>query len=244
MGFFNREKLFVCSIDVNNHGELSFTNLAFKLLKIVMLSSSNDFFFYFEVNPLGKAIQVNCSARSHTNTWIEQKVFVIFSLFETDFALRLFITIFCALSWFFFKRVVFHNISAGVNSGFIFAIGSGNFTINASLADEEFDSTQFDNLSRFEFVAQVFSIFFFKFTNDKISLLFSFSVTGVGFIGIESLIFIVLFLSGTWRLRWEVEFNFLVSYWLSSKFGQELELRILIFIRFRLFYGDNLKALI
>ena len=244
MGFFNGKKLFMCPIDVNNHGEFSFTNLAFELLKIVMLSSANNFFFDFEVNPLSKAIQMNCSTWTHTNTRVKQKVFIIFSLLETDFALRLFIAVFCALSGFFFKWVVFHNISAGVNSGFIFAGGSANFTINASLADKEFDSTQFDNLSRFKFVAQVFSIFFFKFTDDEISLLFGFGITGVGFIGIESLIFVVLFLSGTWRLGWEVEFNFLVSYWLSSKLGQELELLSLVFIGFRLFNSDNLKALI
>lgn len=141
MGFFNWKKFFMCSINVNNHGELSFANLALKLLKVVMLSSTDNFFFNFKVNPLSKTIQVNSSTGSHTNTRIKQEIFIVFSLFKTDFTLRLFITVCSRLSGFFFKRIVFHNISAGINSGFVFTSGSANFTINACLADKELNST-------------------------------------------------------------------------------------------------------
>jgi len=174
MWFFNGKKLFMRSIDVNNHGELGFTNLALKLLKIVMLSSTNNFFFNFEVNPLSKAIQVNSSTRTHANTWIKQKVFIVFTFFKANLTLRF---LFTFSNWFFFKRIVFHNISAGINSGFVFSSGSAYFTINACFTDKELNSTQFDNLSRFKLVAQVFSIFLFKFADDKISLLFSFIIT-------------------------------------------------------------------
>lgn len=56
MGLFNRKEFFMRSIDVNNHGQFSFANLAFELLKIIVLSATNNFFFDLEVNPLSQAI--------------------------------------------------------------------------------------------------------------------------------------------------------------------------------------------
>ena len=51
------------------------------------------------------------------------------------------------------SRTVFHDISTGIDSGFVFSVSSVDFTINTGLADKELNSSQFNDLSRFEFVA-------------------------------------------------------------------------------------------
>lgn len=68
----------------------------------------------------------------------------------------------------FVSRVVFHDVSTGINSSLVFGAGSVNFTIDASLADEELDSTQLNDLSRLKFIAQVFPVLLFEFSDDKI----------------------------------------------------------------------------
>lgn len=182
---------------------------------------------------------MNSSTGSHANTRIKQKVIMILSFFEANFALGFFLTVF---SWLFFKWIVFHNIPARIDSSFVFTSGSVDFTINAGFADEELDTAQFDNLSRFEFVAQVFAIFLFEFADNEIGLLFSFDITGVGLIGIESLVLIVFLFGRTGGLCWEVEFDFLVSYWIGWEAGQQLKLLSLVFFTLRLLHSHHLKT--
>ena len=93
--------------------------------------------------------------------------------------------------------IILHNISTGVDSGSVFPGGSVSFPIDTSLADKELDSTKLNDLSWLELITQVLTIFFFKFTDDKISLLFGFNLAGVGLVSIETLVFIEFFLLGT-----------------------------------------------
>lgn len=81
------------------------------------------------------------SAWAWANAGVEEEVITFFCLFEADFALGFFIVIggFSGLGWFFLSRVVFHDISAGVDSGFIFPVGGVDFAVDAGFADEELD---------------------------------------------------------------------------------------------------------
>lgn len=209
-----------------------------------MLGAPDDLLFYFEVDPLGEAFQMDGSARAWTDAGVEEEVIPFFCLFEADFALGFFIVVggFSGLGWFFLCRVVFHDISAGVDSGFIFPVGGVDFAVDTGFADEELDPSQFDDLTGFELVAQIFTIFLFEFADDEVGLLLGFDVAGVGLVGVESLVFVVFFLwvaVGVWV---EVEFDFLVSYWNGRELGEELELLCLIFIGFGLVDGHYLKT--
>lgn len=163
-----------------------------------MLGPADDLFFDLEVNPLGQALQVDGTTWTHADTRVEQEVLSIFSLFQADFALRFFFVFgrFTVLSFFLSVRVVFHDVSAGVNSGLVFTGRSGDFSIDAGFADKELDSAEFDDLARFEFVAQVFAIFLLEFADDEVRLLFGFVFAGVRLVGIEALVFVDFLLLG------------------------------------------------
>lgn len=142
------------AIDIDDHWKLSFADFTLELLKVVMLGTTDDLFFDFEVYPLSEAFQMDSTARAHTDTWIEEEILSIFSLFKADFALGLFFVCrFTILEWFFRSGIVFHNVSAGVNPGSVFAAGETDFAVDAGFADEELDSAQLDNLARLQFVA-------------------------------------------------------------------------------------------
>lgn len=84
-------------------------------------------------------------------------------------------------------------MSTGVDPGFVFVVGSVNFTINACLTHKELDSSQFNNHPRFELITQIFTILFLKLPHDKICLLFCFNFTRVGLVSIQSLVLVGLF---------------------------------------------------
>lgn len=49
------------AINVNDHGELSFADLTFKFLKVVVLGTTDDLFFDLKMNPLSQTFQMNSS---------------------------------------------------------------------------------------------------------------------------------------------------------------------------------------
>ena len=102
MGFFDWEQLFLGTCNIDDHGKLSFAYFALKFLKIVVLGTADYLFFDFEMNPLGQAFEMDSATRAHAHTRVEQEVVSIFSLFETDFALGFFVSIwrFIILVWF------------------------------------------------------------------------------------------------------------------------------------------------
>lgn len=48
--------------NINDHGELSLADLALELLEIIVLSTPDDLFLDFEMNPLSQTFQMYCSA--------------------------------------------------------------------------------------------------------------------------------------------------------------------------------------
>lgn len=101
---------------------------------------------------------MHSATRARANTRIEQKVFGVIGLLKTDFTLWFFLIV---LDNLFIRWIVFHDISTGVDSGFIFAAGSVGFSIDTSLANKELNSSKLNDLSRFEFVPQILAILFF-----------------------------------------------------------------------------------
>lgn len=81
---------------------------------------------------------MDSSAGAGADARIEQEVLRIISLLKTDFALWFFLIV---LDDLFIGWIVFHDISTGVDSGFVFAASSVNFSIDASLANKELNSS-------------------------------------------------------------------------------------------------------
>jgi hypothetical protein len=192
LGFLNGKKFLMGTSNINDHGELSLADLALELLEIIVLGTPDDLFLDFEMNPLSQTFQVYCSAWPWTDAWVKQKVFWVFSFFKADFALRLFI-------WWrivgveFVAWSVLHDVSTGIDSGFVFSAGGIDFAVDTGLADEELDSAQLNDLTRLEFVTEVFPVLFFEFSDDEICFLFGLDVAWVGLIRIKSFILIDLF---------------------------------------------------
>ncbi len=96
--------------------------------------------------------------------------------------------------------IVFHDIAAGIDPGPVFGAGNADLAVDAGLADEEFDPSKLNDLARFEFIAQVFTIFLFQFAHDKVCLLLGFVLAGVRFVSVQALVFVQLFLLRTVEL--------------------------------------------
>ena len=61
LGLFDGQQFLVDAIDVDDHWELGFADLALEFLKVVVLGATDDLFFDLEVNPLSKTLQVDCT---------------------------------------------------------------------------------------------------------------------------------------------------------------------------------------
>jgi hypothetical protein len=55
LGLLNRKQFLVDTVDINDHGQLGFADLTLEFLKVVVLSTTDDLFFYLEVDPLSEA---------------------------------------------------------------------------------------------------------------------------------------------------------------------------------------------
>lgn len=190
--FFDWQQFFLGTADIDDHWKLSFADLAFELFEVVVLSATDDLFFDLEMDPLGEAFEMDGATGAGADARVEKEVLRVFGLFETDFALGFFLILwrFTIYQCFFGSGIILHNIATGVDPGSVFGAGSHGFAIDTSFADKELDSAELNDLAWFHFIPQILAIFFFEFAYDEVSLLFGFSLAGVGLVSVESLVFI------------------------------------------------------
>ena len=65
--------------------ELTFTDFAFKLSKIIMLGSSHDIFLHLYPDPLGEALKVYSSTRTVTLARVKKEIVLFVVVLKTNF---------------------------------------------------------------------------------------------------------------------------------------------------------------